>query len=116
MIYSESCEILSQHSQLFQIELEVPNLNSAYLTTDNGLVSPVNPQRLELISNGAQGEVSTFIDTILSQGADDIVDVYTISGTLVKRQVNVSVLNGLLEPGIYILKGSLNTVKIVVNK
>lgn len=115
VIYSLSNELLPV-SPAPVLKLAVEKLGNAagVITLTNAWISNPEAEKGVLYASGGEVEIPSGIGSLYFNFPEPYADVFTIDGSLLKRNVKIADIDRELSPGIYILRGTTTRTKIIV--
>lgn len=116
VVYSLSNDLLPvSPTPVLKVSLNKVGNPSGAMSVTNAWVATPEAKKANLYASGGAVGIPTGIGTLYSDFPEPYADVFTIDGVLIRRYVEIDNLKSELAPGIYILRGTNTTAKILVN-
>ena len=111
VIFSITNDVIpSNNDILATLKCVVSSPSFDSIAIENGWASTPSATKTSLTSTSGSISGTSYINSLLAD--DALVNVYNISGVLIKQDVNVSELETLLAPGIYIVVSDTISYKV----
>ena len=115
VIYSLTSDLLPvSPAPILNLTLKKTGDGSGMLSLMNAWASSPEAEKTSLYASGGSVEIPTGIGYLYSDFSEPYADVFSVDGTLIRRNMEVIKLKAELAPGIYILRCLNSTAKVLI--